>query len=72
MIYLGNDLNDLPIISCAGFSVVPSDAHSMVKSAASVILPQKGGHSFVRSFIENFLNIDKLTTGEINELIFNS
>jgi len=72
MIYLGNDLNDLPVISCAGFSVVPSDAHSMVKSAASVILPQKGGYSFVRSFIEKFLNINKLTIGEINELIFNS
>jgi YrbI family 3-deoxy-D-manno-octulosonate 8-phosphate phosphatase len=72
MIYLGNDLNDLPVIKHAGFSVVPNDAHFMVKSVASAILSQKGGHGFVRSFVEKFLDINKLTIGEVNELIFNS
>ena len=72
MIYLGNDLNDLPVIEKAGYSVVPSDAHAMVKSAASLVLPEKGGVGFVRKFVELFLGIDRLTIGEINELISNS
>ncbi len=71
-IYLGNDLNDLPAIDRAGFSVVPNNAHCMVKFAASVALPQNGGDGFVRAFIEKLLGIEKLTIGEVYELISNS
>lgn len=72
LVYLGNDLNDLAVIAKAGYSVVPSDAHPMIKSMASVVLSEKGGDAFVRAFIELFLGMSKLNTGEINELIFNS
>lgn len=69
MIFLGNDLNDLPLIRKAGYSVVPSDAHPMVKSAATCVMNQRGGDGFVRAFIEKLLRITTMSVEEIEELI---
>ena len=69
--YLGNDLNDLPVMRLAGISAAPMDAHPMVKSVANKVYPQLGGCGFVRAFIEDLININKLTEGELDELIFN-
>lgn len=72
VVFLGNDLNDLPLMRAAGFSVAPSDAHARVRKIASVVLPQKGGEGFVRAFVERFLGIDKLGAGEIDALVSDS
>jgi len=72
LLYIGNDLNDLPIMYRAGFSVAPSDAHPLVRDAASLVMPQKGGDGFVRALIERLLRIDELTKEQLNELIYNS
>ena len=69
VIFLGNDLNDLPLMQAVGFSVAPSDAHARIRKAASIVLPQKGGEGFVRAFVERLLGINKLSTGDINELV---
>lgn len=69
LVFLGNDLNDLSLVAAAGFSVAPADAHPKLLRAASVVLPQRGGEGFVRAFVEKFFGLDKLTVGEINELI---
>lgn len=71
IVYLGNDLNDLPVMRHAGLSIVPGDAHPMVKAIASKVYPQMGGDGFVRAFIEDFININNLTEGELDDLIFN-
>lgn len=62
-IYLGNDLNDLLVIEAAGFSVVPMDAHDLVKERASAIIPKLGGDGFVRAFIEKFIGLKEFTWG---------
>lgn len=36
LIYLGNDLNDLLAVEKAGFSVVPEDAHPMLKELSRI------------------------------------
>lgn len=69
LVYLGNDLNDLPLMHQAGCSVAPSDAHPRVLNAADLVLPQRGGDGFVRAFVEQFLGIDQLTDRDIDELI---
>lgn len=69
LVYLGNDLNDLPVIQVAGFSVVPSDAHPKVQELASIVLEQKGGEGFVRGFVENLIRVDQLSLGGIHELV---
>lgn len=71
LVYLGNDLNDLPAIEHAGFSVVPADAHPYIRSVASVVLEHRGGCGFVREFVERLLCIDRMTKEELYELIHN-
>ena len=68
MIYLGNDLNDLPVLAVAGFSVVPIDAHDRVKNIANVVLDKRGGEGFVRAFVEQWLGIGHFKTEEIMAL----
>jgi 3-deoxy-D-manno-octulosonate 8-phosphate phosphatase (KDO 8-P phosphatase) len=69
LVYLGNDLNDLPLMRRAGFSVAPSDAHPMVCNIAHLVMPQRGGEGFVRAFIELLLGISQLNKDEIDELV---
>ena len=71
VIYLGNDLNDLPIMRHVGFAVAPSDAHPLVQEIAHLVLEQRGGEGFVRSFIEHLLDIKQLTLEEIDGIISN-
>ena len=71
LVYLGNDLNDLPLMQCAGYAVAPIDAHPQVQKIADLVLEQRGGEGFVRSFIERLLGINQLTQEEMHELISN-
>jgi 3-deoxy-D-manno-octulosonate 8-phosphate phosphatase (KDO 8-P phosphatase) len=71
LVFLGNDLNDLPVLEHAGFSIVPSDAHENVRAEASVVLPQTGGQGFVREAIERLLNLSSMTREEIHGLVCN-
>lgn len=68
LVYLGNDLNDLPAMRIAGFSVAPSNAHAVILDEADVILSQRGGDGFVRAFIELLLGLEKMSADEISEL----
>lgn len=69
LIYLGNDLNDLPIMRRARWSVAPSDAHPRVLEVAKLVLPVRGGEGFVRAFVETWLGIQRLTLEQIDELV---
>jgi N-acylneuraminate cytidylyltransferase len=71
LIYLGNDLNDLPLMRHASFAVAPADAHHRVKEIAHFVLPERGGEGFARAFIERLLRINLLTDKELDELILN-
>lgn len=68
---LGNDLNDLALMSRCGFSVAPADAHARVLETASAVLPQQGGDGFIRAFVENIIQLDYFGKEEIYELIHN-
>jgi len=69
VIYLGNDLNDLPVMRDVGFSVAPMDAHPRVQETADLVLNFCGGAGFVRNFIEQLLGINTLTDEALDELI---
>jgi len=71
VIYLGNDLNDLPVMRDVGFSVAPMDAHPRVKEVASLVIDLVGGDGFVRSFVELLLEINNLSDEAIDELMLN-
>jgi YrbI family 3-deoxy-D-manno-octulosonate 8-phosphate phosphatase len=46
--YVGNDLNDLPVMAAVGWPVAVADAHPEVVRAARLVLTRPGGHGAVR------------------------
>ncbi len=52
VIYVGNDVNDLPCFPMVGCAVAPADAHDRVKSEADFILSHKGGEGAVRELCD--------------------
>ena len=72
VVYFGNDLNDLEVISHVGISICPSDAHPEVKKMATYVLNSVGGQGFVREGIEFMLGFPHMTLDEIYESISNS
>lgn len=52
VIYVGNDLNDLPCFEIAGWSVAVADAYPEVIRAADFVLTKNGGHGAIRELCE--------------------
>jgi YrbI family 3-deoxy-D-manno-octulosonate 8-phosphate phosphatase len=55
VIYLGNDLNDLPCFEIAGWSVAVADAYPEVLNAADFVLSKAGGHGALRELCDLIL-----------------
>jgi YrbI family 3-deoxy-D-manno-octulosonate 8-phosphate phosphatase len=56
--YVGDDLNDLPLIRKAGLSACPADAVPQVKQAVHTVLKRNGGHACVREFLEEVMGFN--------------
>jgi YrbI family 3-deoxy-D-manno-octulosonate 8-phosphate phosphatase len=52
VIYIGNDLNDLPCFEIAGWCVAVADAYPELIRAADHVLTKDGGHGAVRELCE--------------------
>jgi 3-deoxy-D-manno-octulosonate 8-phosphate phosphatase (KDO 8-P phosphatase) len=52
---IGDDVNDLSIMTQVGFRACPKDAVQEVKKEVDVVLSKKGGEGVVRELIDNFL-----------------
>jgi N-acylneuraminate cytidylyltransferase len=52
VIYVGNDLNDLPCFEIAGWSVAVADAYPELIRAADFVLTKTGGHGAIRELCE--------------------
>jgi YrbI family 3-deoxy-D-manno-octulosonate 8-phosphate phosphatase len=59
VIYIGNDLNDLPCFEVAGWSVAVADAYPEVLRAADFILSRPGGHGAFRELCDLLLKQNK-------------
>jgi 3-deoxy-D-manno-octulosonate 8-phosphate phosphatase (KDO 8-P phosphatase) len=46
--FVGDDINDIPVLRLAGLPVCPADAPIYVKSAAELVTTTKGGEGVVR------------------------
>ncbi|MCQ2336781.1 MAG: HAD-IIIA family hydrolase [Paludibacteraceae bacterium] len=66
VIYVGDDLPDIPVLKKCGISVCPADAAHEVKEIVDYISINKGGQGCVRDIIEQTMRAqDKWLTGEI-------
>ena len=62
VIYIGNDLNDLPCFEIAGWAVAVADAYPEVLQTADYVLTKPGGHGAVREVCE--LVLEKIENRE--------
>lgn len=53
--YIGDDVNDLHVMTCCGLAGCPSDAVPAIKAVAQVISDFPGGNGAVRQFAEFIL-----------------
>ena len=54
--YIGDDINDIPILESVGLSFVPFDATPEAKKICDIILNKSGGHGAVRECIDYILD----------------
>jgi 3-deoxy-D-manno-octulosonate 8-phosphate phosphatase (KDO 8-P phosphatase) len=53
--YIGDDVNDLPVMRLVGLSAAPADAPFEVRAAAEMVTDAGGGHGCLREFLEAIL-----------------
>jgi 3-deoxy-D-manno-octulosonate 8-phosphate phosphatase (KDO 8-P phosphatase) len=58
VLFMGDDLPDLPVMSIVGLPCCPADAVTEVKEAVQYISPIAGGFACVRDVIEKVLRIN--------------
>lgn len=63
--FIGDDINDLPLLKKVGFSAVPANAPDYVKSEVDLVLKTRGGDGAFREFVEYLVN----THGSIEPLL---
>lgn len=70
--YVGDDVIDLQIAGHAGLFLCPSDAHSLIRENADVVLDRAGGRGVARAAAEHILLLSGLDLNEIyNPLLDN-
>ena len=58
VVYIGDDVNDLPCMEKAGLSCCPADAHENVKKIAKYVAQRRGGQGAVREVIDMIIGQD--------------
>lgn len=58
VLYMGDDLPDIPALRCVGLSCCPADAAKEVKDMVQYISPFNGGSACVRDVVEKVLKLN--------------
>jgi len=53
--YIGDDINDIPVLQAVGFACCPSDAMPQVKNVANYVSKAPGGFGVIREVVEMIL-----------------
>lgn len=56
IIFMGNDINDLPVFPEVGFAVAPANAHQEVLRRADMVLSKAGGRGAVRELCDMIIS----------------
>jgi 3-deoxy-D-manno-octulosonate 8-phosphate phosphatase (KDO 8-P phosphatase) len=67
--FIGDDLNDIPLMRRAEFAVAVADASTEVKSHAHYVTNMEGGYGAVREIVELILKAQNLWTDAIKHYI---
>jgi 3-deoxy-D-manno-octulosonate 8-phosphate phosphatase (KDO 8-P phosphatase) len=66
VVFIGDDINDLPVFRLAGLSVCPADTFEYVKQAVDLITYAKGGRGVLREVADLVL----AARGEFEKIIY--
>ena len=66
--YVGDDINDLPILTKCGLSVTPADGHYRVQKEVDLVLKAGGGQGALRELADLVLESQGLYQQVIDEL----
>lgn len=55
VVYVGNDVNDLPALAAVGWPVAVGDARPEVRASARIVLTRRGGHGAIRELADRLL-----------------
>lgn len=58
--YIGDNINDIPLLKAVGFSACPSNAPYYVQKFADVTIPTQGGDGAFKDFVEYILEENNL------------
>jgi 3-deoxy-D-manno-octulosonate 8-phosphate phosphatase (KDO 8-P phosphatase) len=67
--YMGDDLQDLPVLRRAGFSAAPADAAAEVRAAVQWVSSAGGGRGAVRECIEHVLKTQGAWTAAVADFL---
>ncbi len=67
VVFIGNDVNDVPAMQAVGFPVAVADAHPAIKEIAWTVLSTKGGDGVARELAEQVLGLEYGKPGEMAE-----
>lgn len=56
LVFVGNDINDLPAMKIVGHAVAVADAHPRVLAAAHYVLSSRGGDGAAREIVEDVID----------------
>lgn len=54
-VFIGNDLNDLPVMGAVGYPISPADGHPDVLAIAKAVTSVKGGDGVIKEFSEKIM-----------------
>ena len=66
VLYIGNDVNDIPAFSVAGATGCPGDAEKIIKDQADWVSDRNGGYGVIRSLYDDYLSYENNKRGENN------
>lgn len=67
--YIGDDINDLPVLTRCGLSGTPADGHVKVRERVDLVLHSRGGEGALRELADLVLEAKGLYEDIIKELI---
>lgn len=67
--FIGDDINDLPLLRKAGLSAAPINAPAYIQSEVDWIIPVKGGDGAYRAFVEKYLSENNLLHDAIEKFL---
>ncbi len=67
--YIGDDINDLPLLKKVGYAGVPAQAPYYVKREVDVILSKNGGEGAFREFVEKYMDESGILKKTLNKYL---